>query len=107
MDGELIDTEQGHGRCRVNRPESGAEHVEVLQGFVDICGIDVEPGDVGETHIGRAQDGLEVVEGKRDLAPHVFEVLWIAFGVDGRLARTNQLPVGSLKYFGLVVADIQ
>lgn len=83
------------------------QHREVLHGFVHICGVDVEPCDVDEAHVGGAQDGLEVVEGERDLVPHVLGVLRVAFGVDGGLTRTDQLPVGSLEYFGLVVADVQ
>lgn len=40
-DGKPGDTEQGHRRSGVDRPESGAEHVEVLHGFIHICGVDV------------------------------------------------------------------
>ena len=106
-DGEPGDTEYGHWRSGVERPESGTEQVEVLHGFVHVCGVDVEPCDVGETHVGGAQDGLEVVEGERHLAPHVPGVLRVAFGIDRGLTCTDQLPTSSIEYFSLIVAEIQ
>ncbi len=43
-------TEQRHGRRGTDGPESGTEQVEVLHGFVHICGVSAQANDVGKAH---------------------------------------------------------
>ena len=79
----------------------------MLQCFVHIGCVDVEPDNVCKPHIGRVKNGLKVVEGKLDLTAHVPGMLRFAVGVDGGLACTDQLPACSGQHFGLIVAEIQ
>ena len=72
-------------------PESGGEHIEVRNGFVNIRGVDIEAGEVAEPHVGSAENRLEVVERERDLVPHVTWVLRVALGVNGGLNSARRI----------------
>lgn len=65
-------------------------------------GVDVEPHDVGEGHVGGGQDGLEVVERELELRGHVARMMRVTVGVHRVLSAADELSLVPLDELGLV-----
>jgi hypothetical protein len=72
----------------------------VLEQLVEVGGVGVEPDDVGESHAGGGQDGLQVVEGCPDLGGHVAWMLGAAVVVDRVLAAADEYAALSFDELG-------
>ena len=84
--------QKGHRRRRIGWPEARSEKIEVLESLVHVGREDAKADDIGEAHIRSLQNGFQIVERKGDLISHIAWILRVAFGIDGRLSGTDELP---------------
>src|SRR6266542_147894 len=67
--------EQGAREAHAGAVEALGQDAEVLEQGVDVGGVDVEPDDVAEVHVGAGEDCFEVVECEAELGCHVAGML--------------------------------